>query len=158
VNRNSGDAPVKSTVKNLEEIIPTFRVVINSASHLDCYRNVDRCRVSHPTDNLKSHIRLTEVKPTATTTQHLLHRTAKIYINYIEACFHKPRRGWGKVVRIGTHQLPAHRVLLIGNMEILPRFSTLRDFDHKPVEHYLAQRIWCPEATGDDPHWPVAIS
>ena len=92
------------------------------------------------------------------TTQHLFHRTAAIDVDHIKARFNKANGCRSEIGWIGAHQLATDRMLLVGDMQILPRLAPFGDFNHKPVEHHLAQGIGCAETAGNDPHRPVAIA
>ena len=60
------------------------------------------------------------MKTASATSQYLLHRAAEVDIDHIEAAFHQPQRRRRKNLRVGPHQLPAGRMLFIGNVQIMP--------------------------------------
>ena len=75
-------------------------------------------------------VRLAQMKTTPAAAQHFFHRAAEIDVDDVEATLDQLLSSRTKLARIGAHQLPADRMLVVGDVHkvvILPPRFHLRE-------------------------------
>ena len=70
----------------------------------------------------------------------------------------QPQRRRAEIVRIGPHQLPADRMLFVGDPQPPLILAGVARLDQELIEHHLAQRVRRPEPPRNHPHRPIAIA
>ncbi len=64
----------------------------------------------------------------------------------------------GELFRVGTHQLATDRMIILGQVEEVPRAMPQPHLQQKLVQHHFARSVTGSQTAGDHPHRPIAIT
>ena len=144
MNGDRRDARRIRPVEDLEKLLAALGRVVDAAAHLHRDRNVRRHGVAHAADDLERHRRLAQMKSAPAAAQHFLHRAAEVDVDHVEAALDQPQCGRRELLRVGPHQLPAGRMLFVGDVQKVPIPPPRLQVDDELVEHHFAERVRRP--------------
>ncbi len=153
---DGGQAGLEGRIEDAKEVLLALGGVIHAAPQLKRNRDRSRDGVAHAFDDLDRRDRVGEQETAAATPQHLPDRAAEVDVDHVEAGLGHHDGGGGQRARLGAHQLPADRVILVLERESL--FLKLAGPDDELIEHHLVYAVRRSVAAGDQAHRRVAVA
>ena len=141
MNGDSGNANLKSPIKDPKKVVFAFGRVVDTASHLDRYRNLRGDVVACSFNDLECNVGLAKMKPATTTPKDFFDRATKVDIDYVKTSRNKFKGPRSKLFWFGTHQLPTNGMLFLGDMEKMTRPLPFLQLNQELVQHDFAYGI-----------------
>ena len=158
MNGDCRDPVFEGSVQDSKKVVAAVIGVIDPAAHFQSDRYLGGHILPSLANDLDCNVGLPQVKSPPAAAEDFPDRAPKIDIDDIEPGFDQLHGSGGELGRFGTHQLPAHRMFFVGDMQEMAGSLAVLHLDQEFVEHHFADRVGGSMTSGDDPHRAVAVT